>query len=380
MIFWVVEVIGTARPSPTPARAVLIPTTCAELSASAPPELPGLRAASVWMMSSITRILSPARVGSERPTALTTPAVTLPANPRGLPIATTIWPTRSRSASPSWAGARSPRSACSTARSDIGSRPRTANGISRPSAIVSSPADPWATTCAEVTRYPSAERATADPLPAGRGRPSRPRPVTVTAATDGETRSATETSVSEYASSSRRSGAGSGAGDIRTLTAHLLHTRQGLPQAGDPVGLVLRHEPHAPRERLTPAARHPRVDQSVEHPPVLETEAGHDRDAEGGEQFLLATAPRPPGDLAPEDALRLVGDANASVARLVAEARNPSRAGRGAHALGSIGGDLGLVDVTDDQDLVTIGGDRRGAGEELVGQAAGEPAGDFVFG
>ena len=48
----VVALIGTARPSPTPATAVLMPTTRARESASAPPELPGLSAASVWMTSS----------------------------------------------------------------------------------------------------------------------------------------------------------------------------------------------------------------------------------------------------------------------------------------------------------------------------------------
>ena len=41
--------IGTASPSPTPATAVLIPTTRPRPSASAPPEFPGFRAASVWI-------------------------------------------------------------------------------------------------------------------------------------------------------------------------------------------------------------------------------------------------------------------------------------------------------------------------------------------
>ena len=45
------------------------------------------------------------RAGSERPSADTTPAVTDPPRPCGLPIATTSWPTRRRSASPSVAGA-----------------------------------------------------------------------------------------------------------------------------------------------------------------------------------------------------------------------------------------------------------------------------------
>ena len=75
------------------------------LSASAPPELPGLRAASVWITSSTRRAAAPLRVGSDRPRALTTPAVTEPARPSGLPTATTSWPTTSSSASPSSAGA-----------------------------------------------------------------------------------------------------------------------------------------------------------------------------------------------------------------------------------------------------------------------------------
>jgi hypothetical protein len=85
----VVSLIGTARPSPTPATAVLMPTTSLDELASAPPEFPGLRAASVWMTSSMMRRVPPDRVGSERPRALTTPAVTLPASPSGLPTATT---------------------------------------------------------------------------------------------------------------------------------------------------------------------------------------------------------------------------------------------------------------------------------------------------
>ena len=49
----VVALIGIARPSPTPATAVLIPTTRPLPSTSAPPELPGFSAASVWITSSI---------------------------------------------------------------------------------------------------------------------------------------------------------------------------------------------------------------------------------------------------------------------------------------------------------------------------------------
>ena len=59
MIRWVVALTGTARPRPTPATAVLMPTTRPRPSASAPPELPGLSAASVWITLSITRTPRP---------------------------------------------------------------------------------------------------------------------------------------------------------------------------------------------------------------------------------------------------------------------------------------------------------------------------------
>ena len=107
MIFLVVSLIGTASPRPTPATAVLIPTTWPCPSASAPPELPGLRAASVWITFSTIRPAARERTGSERPSADTTPAVTEPAKPCGFPIATTSWPTRRFSASPSTAGVKS---------------------------------------------------------------------------------------------------------------------------------------------------------------------------------------------------------------------------------------------------------------------------------
>jgi hypothetical protein len=89
MILRVASLIGTASPSPMPATAVLIPTTRLRPSASAPPELPGLSAASVWITFSTRWPAEPDRVGSDRPSADTTPAVTVPAKPIGLPIATT---------------------------------------------------------------------------------------------------------------------------------------------------------------------------------------------------------------------------------------------------------------------------------------------------
>ena len=58
--------------------AVLTPMTRPRASQSGPPEFPGFSAASVWITSSIRR---PVWVRSERPSALTTPAVTVQSNP-----------------------------------------------------------------------------------------------------------------------------------------------------------------------------------------------------------------------------------------------------------------------------------------------------------
>ena len=54
--------------------AVLMPTTSPREDTNGPPELPGLSAASVWITSSISR---PVEARSERPSAETTPVVTV---------------------------------------------------------------------------------------------------------------------------------------------------------------------------------------------------------------------------------------------------------------------------------------------------------------
>src|SRR5215211_6758686 len=191
----VAALIGTARPRPTPATAVLIPTTRPRPSASAPPELPGFSAASVWMTLSTKRVAAPERVGSDRPSAETTPAVTEPLNPCGFPIATTSWPTRRFSASPSIAGCTAP-SARSTARSERGSLPTICTVSSRPSVNEARTfRDRW-TTCADVSRNPSGVIATALPPP----------PRARRLATDGLSRSTTRITACEYASSASSSG------------------------------------------------------------------------------------------------------------------------------------------------------------------------------
>ena len=72
-------------------------------STSGPPELPGLSAASVCITLSIA---GPSASRSDRPSAWTTPAVTVYWKPNGLPIATTSCPTAApRSAERAKAGA-----------------------------------------------------------------------------------------------------------------------------------------------------------------------------------------------------------------------------------------------------------------------------------
>ena len=66
--------IEKQMPWAMPMIAVLMPTTSPAAVTNGPPELPGFSAASVWITLSISR---PERVRSERPRALTTPAVTV---------------------------------------------------------------------------------------------------------------------------------------------------------------------------------------------------------------------------------------------------------------------------------------------------------------
>ena len=203
----VASLIGTANPRPTPATAVLMPTTRPKESTRAPPELPGFSAASVWITLSIIRSVLPDRAGSERPSAEITPAVTEPAKPFGLPIATTSCPTRRPDASPRTAEVRSSASARSSARSDRGSAPTTRKPISRPSTNVARPTRPRpATTWAEVSRKPSGVSTTALPAPTGTC-PRRVARSTRRLATLGARRSTTPETVREYASSASASAA-----------------------------------------------------------------------------------------------------------------------------------------------------------------------------
>ena len=85
--------IGIAKPIPSAvwATAVLMPTTSPCASRRAPPELPGLIAASVWMR---LLIWVPSWTWMVRPNAEMIPAVTeFVYVPSGLPMAIASWPT-----------------------------------------------------------------------------------------------------------------------------------------------------------------------------------------------------------------------------------------------------------------------------------------------
>ena len=82
-------------------------------STSAPPLLPGLIDADVWMTLGSVAPGDSADVGSltVRPSADTIPLVTVADSPSGLPIASTISPTSAWEESPKLAGSRSDPSA-----------------------------------------------------------------------------------------------------------------------------------------------------------------------------------------------------------------------------------------------------------------------------
>src|SRR5437762_2355936 len=155
----------TAKQIPWAGRitAVLTPTTRPRASTSGPPEFPGFSAASVWITSSISR---PPTERNERPSALTTPAVTVLWKPSGLPIAMTSCPTRSAAESPNSATVSETGGTRMTARSVSGSSPTSSAATGRPSANATSIRVASCTTWLFVRTNPSGVNTNPEP---GRG-------------------------------------------------------------------------------------------------------------------------------------------------------------------------------------------------------------------
>ncbi len=131
----------------------------------APPELPGLRAASVWINDSMP-ILPPLELWLMLLAfALTIPAVTVELNPKGLPTASTHSPILRSSLFPKVIGVSFSASILIRARSVASSVPITlASYVElsfRSTSSLSAPSMTWLL----VTIYPSADIMTPDPRP-----------------------------------------------------------------------------------------------------------------------------------------------------------------------------------------------------------------------
>ncbi len=129
------------------------PMTSPLMLARAPPELPGLMAASVWIMLTATS----ASFSRGRSTALTTPEVTVPLSPNGLPMATATEPTAGSALASFAAISRfDPGSTRTTATSEDGSAPTTFPLRVWPSDRVTCTVVAVPTTCELVTISPEA--------------------------------------------------------------------------------------------------------------------------------------------------------------------------------------------------------------------------------
>ena len=138
--------------------SVLMPTRLPLASTSAPPELPGLIAASVWM-----KLPNGFADPISRPTALTMPIVTVWPTLNGSPIASTTSPTWSWSDCPKVIGVSPVAEMRTTARSVSGSVPTILPGTVRPSLRVTWISVTPSTTCELVRMKPSRLTMTPEP-------------------------------------------------------------------------------------------------------------------------------------------------------------------------------------------------------------------------
>ncbi len=148
----------------------LTPTTSPFKLKSGPPELPGLMAASVWIISAVLKAPPPSGAtcaGCVLPSPEIMPRVMVPFNPKGLPMATTDCPTKREFESPigkGWiwsAGA----STLITAISASASVPITVPCALKPEAKSTSTTLAPSTTWLLVTTWPSLSNTKPDPRP-----------------------------------------------------------------------------------------------------------------------------------------------------------------------------------------------------------------------
>src|SRR5919106_4574275 len=128
--------------------------------------------------------------------------------------------------------------------------------------------------------------------------------------------------------------------ELGAFGPHLLHLGEGLPKVLQPILLLRGYQPNAPSQGMAAAPGHARRDQRVEHGSLGHPETGHHGDGERGEWLLDVPAHHPPGNLATEAALRLEGDADTPLPRLLPERLDPRGDRRGALLLAGALGDL----------------------------------------
>lgn len=165
---------------------------------------------------------------------------------------------------------------------------------------------------------------------------------------------------------------------VRALRADPLHLLQGVAQFGQPVVGVPLHQSDAPGQGVTAAAGDPGRDERVEHLAFGLAKPGHDRRGDMREQGTLGAALHTPGDLLAELVLRLAGHLDAVLAGAFAELLDAGLEGRPLLGVRGAFGEPGLGDAADDRDLLTVDRHLRQALEEIVGQAAGEPAAQLL--
>ena len=139
-------------------------------------------------------------------------------------------------------------------------------------------------------------------------------------------------------------------------------------------------EPHTPGQCLAPAASDPRADQRIQHLTFLQAQPGHHGNRECREQGPLAADLHAPRYLPAEAALAFVGDPHPLLACLLSETLNPSRT-RAWLTVGrtALDGQVGVVELADDQDLVIVCLDQGRPGKPAFGQPALNPASDVIL-
>src|SRR3954447_7686899 len=164
--------LGIAKPMPgalpppswgSVAPRVGIPITLPWMSTRAPPELPGLIAALVWITDG--NVTLPPSSGTASRKALTIPSVTLDCSPSGLPIAIARSPTFSIDESANFAGFSPAPETLMTARSSGGKAPTSFPWYCLPLEVVTVNDFAPVTTWLLVTMSPAASKTIPEPSP-----------------------------------------------------------------------------------------------------------------------------------------------------------------------------------------------------------------------